>query len=429
MTEKDYLEELSKCVRCGSCKAYCPTYDEGLTESMGARGRLTLLRGLLTRQLEPSPVLEDRIFSCTLCGACENLCPPHVAITEAIYHGRRLLGPLDRRIKYLRYLLRFSARRPALSFRIAKMLQQLGVAPQKILDLLSAPYRSASCGESPFSGYGDVLPFQIALPRSPLRDDQQVYKPEKKTGRVALFTGCSTNFLFPHLGMSLINVLFHLGYEVVLPEGEVCCGAPFRSLGLEEDAVELARRNLEIFGKLNAEAILSLCPTCVLSLKDHYPRLLGKGLGNIMDVSSFLLGKLGSYHLSPVEDLRTVTYHDPCHLNYSLGIKREPRELIRLTGTELLDAEDGGCCGFAGLFSLRYPDMSKNLLRKRLDAYDKTGAGAIITACPGCMLQLGAGIKDRPVLHIIELVEEALCKTRDRGKRGGPVRAASEVFR
>lgn len=388
MRPTDYIEELSKCVRCGSCKAYCPTYDEGLTEAMGARGRLTLLRGLLTRQLKSSPILNERIFSCILCGACENLCPPNVEITEAIYHGRKLLRHLDRRMRYLRLLMRFSVKRPMLSFRIAKALHPIVY---------------------PYLFKRGVIPFPLFIPHTPLRDDQQVYKPARKIGRVALFTGCSINFLFPHLGVSLINVLLHLGYEVVLPKGEVCCGAPLRGLGMEDEAIELAEKNLSIFSKLNAEAIMSLCPTCILSIKAHYPKLIGKGLDNVMDISSFLFNKLESHQPSPVYNFKTVTYHDPCHLNYSLGIKKEPRELIRRTGVELIDSEGEGCCGFGGLFSLHHKDLSRNLMKKRADVYINSGAEAIITSCPGCMLQLSTGVKDKPVFHIIELIEEAIC--------------------
>lgn len=413
----DYVAEIAKCVRCGSCKAYCPTYDEGLTEAMGARGRLALLRGMLTHQIDPSPLLRERIFSCMLCGACESLCPPHVHIMEAIYHARRLLQPSDRKLRYLGFLMRFSASRPMLSFRMAKTLQQLGVVPWRILDMLFAPYRWALGGKGASAESKSALHFSITFPHGPLRDEQQVFKPEKKIGRVAMFTGCSTNFLFPHLGKSLINVLLRLGYEVVLPKGEVCCGALFRSLGFEDDAAELARKNQKIFSKLNAEAVLSLCPTCVVSLKEHYPKLLGNTVDNVMNVSSFLLHRLGSRQLFPVQDFRTVTYHDPCHLSYVLGVKREPRELIRLAGVELRDAESDGCCGFGGLFGFRYRDISQSLLHKRVDAYVKTGADALITSCPGCMLQLGAGIKDRPILHIIELMEMAMGKTGGQDRR------------
>lgn len=388
MTKTEYLSELSKCVRCGSCKAYCPTYDEGLSEAVSARGRLTLLRGLMTDRLGPSPLLNDRIFSCILCGACENLCPPQVDITGAIYHGRTLLRDSDRSRKYIRLLTSLSLRKPELSYRIARLLQRTVL-----------PYLLKREG----------LPFHVVVPPHPLRDNQQVYKPGKKIGRVALFTGCSTNFLFPHLGLSLINVLLRLGFEVVLPKGEMCCGAPLRSLGLEEEAIAMAKKNYMIFSKLKTDAVVSLCPTCILSLKVHYPDLIGEGLKNAQDISSFLSDKLGALSPRPVGSSATVTYHDPCHLNYSLGIRQEPRQVIRDTGAAFIEAEGEGCCGFGGLFSVQYQDISRNLMEKRLDAYRRTGAEAVITACTGCLLQLSSGLRDRRVLHIIELVEEAFC--------------------
>jgi len=388
MKQDEYSEELSRCVRCGSCKAYCPTYDEGLTEAMGARGRLTLLRGLLTHQLEPSPVLSERIFSCIQCGACEKLCPPALHITEMIYHARKLLRPVDQKRKYLRPFIRFLVKRPLLGFRAARILHPL---------------------LHPLLSQRDIFPFPLSLPYAPLKDDQQVYKPERKIGRVALFTGCSINFLLPSLGISLINVLVHLGYEVVLPKGEVCCGAPLRSLGMEDEAAALAKKNLTIFSRLNAEAVLSLCPTCVLSLKHHYPGLVGKGLDNVMDISGFLHNKWDPSQHSPLRNFRKVTYHDPCHLNYSLGIKKEPRELIQRAGAELVESGDEGCCGFGGTFSLTFRDISRSLREKRVDAYRKTGSEAVITACPGCMLQLSGGMKDIPVFHLVELLEEAIC--------------------
>ncbi len=355
---------------------------------MVARGRLRLLLGLLTQQLSPSPLLREKIFNCILCGACEKLCPPHVEITEAIYHGRKLLLPSDRTQNYLGLLARFFIKRPVLSFRIAQLLQYTVY---------------------PYLFRRGVIPFSMSLPYAPLKDDRQVYKPEKKIGRVALFAGCTTNFLFPHLGVSLINVLVRLGYEVVLPKGEVCCGAPLRSLGLESEAVELAEKNLATLGKLNAEAILSLCPTCIVSLKIQYPKLVGKGVDNAMDITSFLLNKTDSVELTPVRKFRSVTYHDPCHMIHSLGVEKEPRELIRRVGAKLIDIGESACCGFGGTFSLCYKDISRDLMRKRVAACIRTGAESIITSCPGCMLQLGTGMKDKPVFHIVELLEEAVC--------------------
>ncbi len=387
MESSQYLSELSKCVRCGSCKAFCPTYDEGSTEAMGARGRIALLWGLSSGQLASSPILNDRIFSCMLCGACSGLCPPGIDIKEVIYHGRSLLKKTDKKRRYLRFLTRFSTKRPKLSFRLLSMTQHI-----------LFPYLLKK----------GLLSFKSALPEHRLKDRLQVYKVSKKKGRVAVFTGCTINFLYPHLGESLINVLHRLGYEVILPAGDVCCGSPLRILGLEEEAIELAKKNLGIFSRLNVEAILSLCPTCTLTIKVEYPKLIGEGIDKAMDISSFFIDKLDPSQFSLLSSLKSAIYHDPCHLKYGLGIKREPREIIENIGIDLIETEGERCCGFAGIFSLSYKELSQRLLEKCASDYSKTGTEMIITACPGCMIQLAKGVENKPVLHLIEAIEEAL---------------------
>lgn len=377
-------EDAMKCVRCGSCKALCPTYDYDASESMSARGRLMLLYALERGDLEPGPVLMDRLFSCALCGMCDATCPAGLEITEAIYRARSLLRPEDRERKRLRAAARFSLKRPLLSFRAVKLLRPL------------LPYLIRK----------GLVPYGITLPEEPLRNGGHIFQPEKSRGRVAVFAGCSVNFLFPHLGESLIKVLIGLGYEVVLPPGEVCCGAPLRALGLEREAVSLARKNVEIFGKLRAEAVLSLCPTCTLALKVQYPRLLGEGVKGAMDISRFLAGKIppdaAALGGKPLVE-GTAAYHDPCHLAYGLGVRKEPREILRLLGVRTVEAhEEGGCCGFS--LSLTHKDISNGLLQKRLAAYRE--ADTVVTSCPGCMLQLESGGKK--VLHLIELLDRAM---------------------
>lgn len=384
MNKEDYRAVLAHCVRCGSCKAPCPTYDNDPSEGMGARGRLVLIRSLLAGDLEPSASLNERIFSCILCGACSGACPLGIDIPEAIYRGRSLLRESDKKRNLLRTVAKFSVKWPALSFRIMKMSQSF------LLPLLAR------------KGF---IPFYPDLPNAPFRDMGQVHRVRTKKGRVAIFTGCSINYLFPSLGESLINILQRLGYEVVLPKGEVCCGSPLRALGLEAEAVVLARKNYQVFSKLKVEAILSLCPTCSLTLKSEYPKLIGHGLEKAMDISSFLGDKLEA--TGPIG--KTAVYHDPCHLVYGMGVTKEPREIIAKAGFQLLDAGTSECCGFGGVFCSSYQGISQSLLQKSADKLLKTKADAVVTSCPGCLLHLGRNINDRPLLHLVELIEEAYC--------------------
>ncbi len=388
MDSSQYRSELLKCVRCGSCKAPCPTYDKDSIEPMGARGRLALLWGVASNQLAPSSLLNDRIFSCTLCGACSRLCASGVDIKEIIYHGRGLLKKSDKRRSYLRILTKFFAKRPELGFKIFRMTQHL-------------------C--RPYLAKRGILPSQMRLPDRHLKDNLQVVTVPKKKGRVAVFTGCMVNFLYPHLGEALIDVLHMLGYEVVLPAGEVCCGMPLRALGLEEDAASLARRNVDTFGRLNVEAVVSLCPTCTLALKTEYPKMIGKGVENMLDISSFLISRRESPELTNLSvPVKNAFYHDPCHLKYGLGIEKEPREILGNLGVDVLRTREESCCGFAGTFCFSHRKLSQQILGDCARNYSDEKAEMIITSCPGCILQLSKEIRNKPVLHLIEVIEEAM---------------------
>ncbi len=355
---------------------------------MGARGRLALLWGLATGRITSSAALNDRIFDCTLCGACSGLCPPGVDIKEIFYHGRKILKKTDKKRRFLRLLTDFCTKRPGLSFKALSMVQHI---------LFPYLYKKR------------LIPFKLDLPEYYLTESRQVYTVSKKRGRVAVFAGCTVSYLYPQLGEALISVLHRLGYEVILPAGEVCCGAPLRSLGLEEEARRLAKKNLGIFSRLNVEAVLSLCPSCTVALKKEYPKLIGEGIENASDISSFFVDKIdfpGFRHL--VSPGKTAIYHDPCHLKYGLGIDKEPREIIKNIGIDLIKTQENRCCGFAGIFCLSNKELSQELLNKCLNNYMTSEAGMIVTSCPGCIIQLSREISDKPVLHLIEVIEEAM---------------------
>ncbi|TAN39717.1 MAG: (Fe-S)-binding protein [Nitrospirae bacterium] len=377
--------DLSRCVRCGICKTLCPTYAEEPAEGMGARGRVALVKGLASGQISPSRLLNKHLYSCILCGACSGSCPLGIDVPETVYQGRSLLRDADVRRRVLRYLTRLSVAWPDAAYRLARMAQGT---------LWS------------FLARKGIIPEFPELQEVPFRKAEQVFKThKKKRGRVAVFTGCSINYIFPDLGESLLNVLQKLNYEVVLPKGEVCCGNPLRSVGLEEQAVEQAKKNYRVFSRLKVDAILSLCPTCTHTLKHEYPKLIGKGLDKAMDISVFFLDKLEQV---PRFD-KTAVYHDPCHLQYMLGVTKEPREIIRKAGIDLIETADPGCCGFGGLYCMSNREMSSRFLAKRGADIMASKSDTVITSCPGCILTLGRSVKDRPVIHLIELIEDAYC--------------------
>ena len=391
MIDTDYYDKLSKCVRCGSCKSACPTYLTTLNETMGARGRIAMLDGLGKDRLEPSKELAEKIFSCMLCGACKDQCPAGIDIPEMIYHGRTLLKNTYRKGRFLRTALKYSISRLDTAFSMLRIGQKLF-------------YRRLH--------EADILRYLPEITSKPFKENVRVYKNTKKIGRVIIFAGCSVNYLYPDLGDALSGILFTKGYEVVVFSGEVCCGAPLRALGMEEEAAQLAKKNIEHFNKVRADAIVSLCPTCTMSIKEQYPLLAGGTILNIMDLNEFLVKYriAEGLEIDPV----TVTYHDPCHLSNGLGIRDEPRQVLKgIKGIKLVEMKNANdCCGFAGLFSSHFKDISRSIGRKKIANISDTSAGTVVTSCPGCMIQLEdmkrESNSDLRVRHVVEMIDEAM---------------------
>jgi glycolate oxidase iron-sulfur subunit len=374
---------------------------EDTNEGMSARGRIVLLRKFSDGEVAPSEILDKRIFSCILCGACNTLCPLGINITDSIYKGRKSLRGFSRKRRLFSFGVRFALKRHYRGLRLLKALESIS----RIFPISRV---------QPFKA---IKKIGISFPDSSLRDSVSIFKAHKAhrpKGRIAVFAGCSANFLYPNIGRSLIYSLNNINYDVVLPKGEVCCGAPLLGLGLEEDAAELAERNMETFKKLNVEAVVGLCPTCVHFIRTKYRMLVGDRIDNALEASQFLSSELGVRSSELINSKLRVVYHDPCHSVYNLNVSKEPRQILKSMGFNLIDS-DRGCCGFGGTFRLLYQELSEALLNRRVEEYKK--ADMIVTSCPNCILQLKSKIKDKQVKHVIELIKESLHG--DRNERHG----------
>ncbi len=391
MDESLYLKELSKCVRCGTCKTFCPTYLNTHNEAMGARGRVAMLGELGQKHLDPTKSLAEKIFSCMLCGACKNLCPTGIDIPEVIYQGRTVLRDSFKRGRFLRRALKMSISR---------------------LDTLSPLYRIYhTLLHKPLYNAG-LVRYLPNTSSKPFNKQAQVYKNMKKIGRVAIFAGCSVNYFYPHLGNALSNILLTKGYEVVVFKGESCCGAPLRSMGLEKETEVLAQKNIEHFNKVHAEAIVSLCPTCTMVIRDQYPVITGSTINNIMDINEFI----AKSNIAPELELKpsVMTYHDPCHLSYGLGVRDTPRKILKsIKGVELVEMKHADeCCGFAGSFNVHYSDMSETMGKQKIQNITDTSADTVVTSCPGCIMQMETIRRSKSakfkIKHIVEVIDEAM---------------------
>jgi glycolate oxidase iron-sulfur subunit len=391
MISTELCTELRKCVRCGACKTLCPTYHLTLNESFGARGRVALLGELCSKNLAPTKQLAERIYSCMLCEACKGVCPTGINIPEVIYRGRALLKKSYKKGFMSKKALRIAINSMGTAMPFARIFQKLLYKPF---------YRAMG------------LRYFPEITSRPFHKNIQVYKNVKKSGRIAIFAGCNVNYFYPHLGYSLSNVLLTKGYEVVVFKGEECCGAPLRSMGLEDEASDMARRNLDHFNKVRADAIISLCPTCTMVIRDQYPIIVGDTISNIMDINEFLI------KFNFIDDLETipgvVTYHDPCHLSHGLGIREEPRKILNaIKGIEYREMKHADeCCGFAGLFSMQFKDMANTIGMKKIENISNTSADTVVTSCPGCIMQLESLCKKAHlrinIKHMVEVVDEAM---------------------
>jgi len=237
---------------------------------------------------------------------------------------------------------------------------------------------------------------------------------------VALFTGCVMSTAYAHVHEATIRVLTRNGFDVVLVSGQQCCGALHVHSGEPELGRRLARRNIEALESPYLDAIIVNAAGCGAMLKE-YPALLRQDhdyaerarqlAGKVRDVLEFLVERGLTAQPGPLP--WTVTYQEPCHLAHAQRITQQPRVLLRtIPQLRLVEmAESALCCGSAGIYNLLQPDMASALLARKLDNALVTGADVIVSANPGCMLQLEAGLRARgvrlPVLHLVEVLDRA----------------------
>lgn len=417
---KRFESDLEQCMKCGFCTFWCPVYQEERVESSVARGKNMMVRGLLAGDLEYTKEFAARLNKCTLCMTCTANCPSKANIPNVIVAARadtvRARGvKFPYNIVY-RWLL---PRRTLFGsiVRFASWFQGVFLPRTEGTIRHLAMFLSAL-------GKGRNIP-QIA-PRFLRQIIPVVNRPPagvETRMKVGYFTGCMTDFVFPDLGEHIVDFLTRNGVEVVVPKEQGCCGAPaFLGAGDFDTGRKLADTNIKAFE--NVDYIVSDCATCTSSLKDYakyladtperkeaYARFGEK----VYDISQFLVDVLklpaSAYKAVPEVKGKKVTWHDPCHLVRHLGIKDQPRQIIKsIPDVEYVEMPNADrCCGMAGTFSVYYYDLSKKIADKKVESIKSTGADIVVSSCPGCEIQLiDATIRNKlpvKVMHIMELLQ------------------------
>jgi glycolate oxidase iron-sulfur subunit len=417
--DKPEYADYSRCVHCGLCLNHCPTYRLWGQEADSPRGRIRQMQLVDEGQLALGDSFVTHIDRCLDCRACETACPSGVeygklveaARSQIEQHYRRPLASRLARDLVYRRLLPYP-RRIAKAARLLRIYQRSGLAAF-----------ARGSGILRLAGLQDR---ERLLPKIDSRfffDDLGKRFPASGTrrARVALFAGCVAQVTFSELNRATIRVLQANGCEVVVPAAQVCCGALAAHAGVRDVARNLARANLAAFPTDEFDAIVTNAAGCGSTLKE-YPHLFAgsdadqadaaRFAGKMRDVSEFLaeLGLAAS--LRPLS-LR-VTYQDSCHLAHGQKIREAPRKLIRgVPGVELVEMRLADqCCGSAGVYNVTETKASLELLAQKMGLVRETRTDAIVTANPGCILQLRAGAAihatGHEVLHVVELLDRSI---------------------
>ncbi len=244
-----------------------------------------------------------------------------------------------------------------------------------------------------------------------------------ETKTVALFTTCMVDQIMPEVGVATVHLLRRLGYEVAFPEAQTCCGQPFYNSGFQKETANLARRTIEILEPY--EAVVLPGGSCTTMIRLEYAHLLADEpdwlrranelAAKTFELSQFLAreGVELSGDATPSASSgqaatgQPITYHDSCHMCRMLGLKEEPREALTAVGYTITEmAESDRCCGFGGLFSIRMPEVSNAMTADKLRQAEATGAHTIVTADPGCLMQMRGLAEGVEVKHLAVALEE-----------------------
>jgi len=430
------------CVHCGFCLPACPTYQLWGEEMDSPRGRIHLI----SQVLDGAPVSEKittHLDRCLGCMACVTACPSGVRYNELIEAARVWpeagsgAGPVQAdgarsvRDKAVRAAIFATFPYPK---RLRALAGPLRAAQRAGFDRLAQ--------RGPMARYAPELAGSMRLaPRSPGRQGRipaRVPARGERRAVVGMLTGCVQQVFFPHVNAATARVLAAEGCDVIVPPDQGCCGALSLHAGRAGEAARFAERTIAEFERAGVDAIVVNSAGCGSAMKEYGAffahsrggepgRLADRAAafsGRVRDFSEFL-AELYRDHGGPRaarHELKAITaYHDACHLAHAQRIRQQPRDLLAgIPGLDLIEIGGGTCCGSAGIYNLVQPEAAAELGQRKAAAVRATGARLVVSANPGCSLQIAAALTadgGEPVLvaHIAEVLDASL--------RGLPVSA------
>ena len=400
------------CIRCGLCLPSCPTYLETMTETSGPRGRISLIKDVAQSRLDlRSPGFLEQMSQCLDCRACEAVCPSGVRYGQLVETARAQIRqtepeePASRRFARA-FLLRSLFREPRLMRAAARMLR---FAQQTRLTSLAQTVR-----------LGEAVKLAPQIPSSFFAARGQRFEVANAKGVAFLHAGCIMPVAFGSVHEATVRMLRRVGLSTIVPAAQGCCGAIATHAGDLDFARELAQRNIAAFEQSGADVYVVNAAGCGSALK-HYGELFAgdqrwaprarEFSKRVRDISEVL----DAMDLGPAPHAiaAAVTYQEPCHLVHAQRISAAPRRLLALiSGLRFIEMDESAvCCGSAGIYNLTEPEMAARLQRRKVAAIARTGATIVVTANPGCAMQVTAGLREAgyraTVKHLVELLDEA----------------------
>ena len=398
-----------KCVHCGFCNATCPTYQILGDELDGPRGRIYLIKDMLENNKPANDKIVKHIDRCLSCYSCMTTCPSGVNYMHLIDHGRQHIEKTYTRPFVDRLLRNFLSTilSKSINFKIISILAKFVrpfsfFFPKKIKEMIM------------------LMPKNFPESTLPKMEIYPALSRKKPIARVALLTGCVQKVISPQINESTIRLLNRHGIEVIVPKKIECCGSLNHHLGKGELAIETFKKNISIwyeeYLKNGLDAIISNTSGCGTTLKDYgfifksdnnFKKKAKKISELTKDITEYLDTKVKLNFINKTVDEKKykIAYHSACSMQHGQKIHKEPINLIKKTGNEVLEISDGHiCCGSAGTYNLLQSDIAKKLLKNKIENIEKIKPQFISTGNIGCITQIANATKI-PILHTIEIID------------------------
>lgn len=414
-------DKLAACMKCGFCQAFCPMYMTTRIEGDLTRGKIALIENLAHRLIEDPEAVNEKLSRCLLCGSCQANCPSGVHTTDIFLEARAIVAAYLGMSAMKKAAFRMLLPNP----RLFDTLMRVGAPFQKfVLKKDETPQNTAS---APLlkSLLGDR---HVPVPaEKPLhRTVGKLNTPKGKSRvKVAFFPGCLGDKVYTNVSEACLKVFDYHEIGVFLSDGYACCGMPALASGDRQGFEKMVMHNVDVLKDQTFDYIVTPCSSCTVAIREYWPRLsqnlppryrdaINALSPKAIDVNALLVDVLHVAPKAAAKGQTKVTYHESCHLQKSLGVSKQPRDLIRMNSKyNLVEmAEATRCCGCGGSFTLTHYDLAQKMGQRKRDNVIASGADVVATGCPACMMQLADMLARNhdavEVKHTIEIYAESL---------------------